>query len=156
MQRPERPRLCIFLCNIGPNITLSSLVHWASLFYDGGLKIGRFDDTRYKDVGVFPDDEELLNTQWELDYPVDVDQYTAPHVTVLLRSLQKMAMEETLVNHDDDWDLRTHVFNWLTDYTTDPARLQSFSVPHRRMHRAKAWLSLMVDGRMARYGVNST
>lgn len=156
MPCPQRPRLCIFISNIGTNITPSSLVHWASLFYDGGLKISRFDDTRYKDVGVFPDDEELLNTQWELDYVADLDEHTATHITFLLRSLQKMAIQETLKDHDHDWNLRTHVFNWLTDYTTDLARLQGLSVPVRRMHSAKAWLSQMVDGRMARYGVNST
>lgn len=70
----------------------------------------------------------------------------------LMRALQQMATREAIKKHDDDWNLRLHVSNWLFNFTTDRTRLESMSAKARKVELAKARLPAMINGRFARYG----
>jgi hypothetical protein len=70
-----------------------------------------------------------------------------------LYGLQLMAVQESLKNHSDAWNLAGAVFEWLKDYTTDENELQHMSEKDEIMPRSKARVEMTNGSRIARSGL---
>jgi hypothetical protein len=120
----DKPRLCIQFCNF-EDMTLASLVHWTSLTYREHLAIKNIDGfERWQRDGFDPAQHKHDIFNWTF---MDVNEAIASSeqsMANVLYSLQLMAVEQSLKNHADTWNLAGAVFEWLKDYTTDETELQ--------------------------------
>jgi hypothetical protein len=103
---------------------------------------------------MYPDQDEHDNANWRFVYKSrDQDEAKDAHdVETILRCLQAMATKESMLDHKDSWNLVEHVFEWLTDYTTDRRLLRDMSSDLERLHQAKARRAKVTKDRIARVG----
>jgi hypothetical protein len=116
------PRLSIRVGGFDSNTTLANFVQWASLFFDGPLALKHFHDpSPWKEKKMNSHKDECNNTNWRIVYTGDTlvegaEEDDARYVEILLRELQAMATNESMLEHREGWNLVDRVFEWLNDY----------------------------------------
>jgi hypothetical protein len=95
-------------------MTLLHFVHRTNVFFDSSLRLEIFHDfsTWKKECKTL---YECDNTNWEFKDTEGSMGSDARHMEVLLRGLQAMAMEESMLKHTDNWNIVAHVFKWSKD-----------------------------------------
>lgn len=134
-------RLSIRVTGFCREMTLASFVHWTGLFFDGPLSGEIFyGDAFSNGKELFIDMDNCPPLNWHFTDARKRMGKDANHTEIILRGLQIMVLQESVLEHDDDWTLVDCVFKWLHDYTKNENELGQMLPQSRQLHATNACL----------------